>query len=399
MRSTRLPILLLAFAACSERTGQLDGNLDRAAAPLTQRAELVGEPVLVRSVAGGAPVLHYRSDTLLWADTATRGDTTFLSRGRAVTTTAVLTDSQWIQLAVPPHGRGVPFGLFGLWDGTELRPGAEMLTMTYGSETPATLMARLALARSRGVKMVIAMTGGGRANYLTDGVFDMGKWMARMDRFNTPAIRAAVAAAVSDGVLIANSVMDEPFNEGGRGNESNSWGPKGTMSKARVDSMCGYAKLMFPTLPQGVFQDYRLAPETSYQVCDFITSQYRTTKGPLADYRDGALALCRRDRHACAFAINLLDGGTPAKRAPGQTDYAPGDCPLTTTGGRGTYFPNCRMTAAQVREAGGVLGPAGCFLTGFRYDADFMANPENQEAVKDVVALLDGKAAPACVRR
>ena len=401
---TRFPILLLAFAACSqsteraERAELLKNDLD-GMSPVSSRIGAGSEPVLVRKFEPSVPVLHYRSDTLVWTDTATRGDTTFVSRGRAVTTTAVLTDSQWVQLTPPPRRNGIPFGLFSTWDGTQLQPNAELLTMTYGAESPATLVARLALARSRGLKMVIAMTGGARANYLTDGVFDLNKWKARMDRFNTPAIRAAVAAAVSDGVLIANSVMDEPFNAGGAGNESNSWGPAGTMSKARVDSLCGYAKAMFPTLPQGVFQDYRLAPETSYQVCDFITSQYRTTKGSLAEYRDGALALCRRDRHACAFAINLLDGGIPAKRAPGQTDYAPGDCPLTTTGGRGTYFPNCRMTASQLRAAGEILGSAGCFLTGFRYDSAFMAEPENQQALREIVATLAGKSAAPCIRR
>jgi hypothetical protein len=175
-------------------------------------------------------------------------------------------------------------------------------------------------------------------------------------------------------------------------------GPTGTMTKARVDSLCGYAKAMFPTLPEGVFHDYRLAPDSSYRVCDFITSQYRTSKGALAGYRDGALALCRRDRHACSFAINILDGGIPVKRSPGQKDYAPGDCPLTTTGGRGTYFPNCRMTAQQVRDAGRVLGPAGCFLTGFRYDSAFMASPVNQQAFRDVVTTLATRPAPACIR-
>jgi hypothetical protein len=248
------------------------------------------------------------------------------------------------------------------------------------------------------MKMVIAMTGGGRANYLTDGVFDMAKWQARVDRFNRPAIREAVAQAVSEGILIGNSVMDEPFNVGGPGNESNSWGPRGTMSKARVDSMCGYVKAIFPTLPQGVFQDYRLEPEGSYQVCDFITSQYRTAKGPLEEYRDGAMKLCRRDRRACSFALNVLDGGIQVKKTPGQKDYDEDDCPLTTTGGRGTYFPNCRMTPEQVREAGRVLGSAGCFLTGFRYDSAFMANPENQQAFRDVIATLATKHSSGCRR-
>jgi hypothetical protein len=310
----------------------------------------------------------------------------------------VISDSQTIRIAFPVPAGGTPFGLAGVWDGTKLAPGTELLTMTYGGETPATLLARIASARSRGVKMVTAMTGGARANYLTNGVFDMAKWKARMDGFNTAAIRSAVRQAVSEGILIGNSVMDEPFNVGGPGNEDNSWGPAGTMTKARVDSMCGYAKAIFPTLPQGVFHDYSLARDSSYKVCDFITSQYRGSKGPLAQYRDNALALCRRDRHACSFSLNLLDGGIPVKRQPGQTNYAPGDCPLTTTGGRGTYFPNCRMTAQQVRDAGRTLGVAGCFLTAWRYDSAFVANPAIQEAFRDVVAALQSVPAQSCTR-
>jgi hypothetical protein len=166
-----------------------------------------------------------------------------------------------------------------------------------------------------------------------------------------------------------------------------------------VDSLCGYARAMFPTLPQGVFQNYGLARDSAYRVCDFITSQYRTAKGSLTDYRDGALALCRRDRHACSFSINILDGGIPVKRTPGQTSYAAGDCPLSTTGGRGTYFPNCRMTAQQVRDAGRILGTAGCFLTAWRYDSAFMASPANQQAFRDVLETLAAKPATPCIRK
>jgi len=393
-----LSILLAALAGCSERNAQLKSNLDAmAAAPLPRtEAEAESEPTLTRRPADAAPRL--RTDTLYWTDSAARGDTTFGSRGRAITTTAVLTDSQWIRLAVPPVRVGIPVGLIAMWDGTALQPNAEMFTLTYGGETPATLPARLAVARSRGIRMVIAMTGGARARYLTGGAFDMAKWRARMQTFDTPEIRAAVAEAVRDGILIGNSVMDEPFNDGGPGNQSNSWGPAGTMSKARVDSMCGMANAIFPTLPEGVFQDYRLAPNDSYRVCDFITSQYRTAKGTVTAYRDGALGLCRRDHHACSFAINVLEGGIQVKRQPGQTDYLAGDCPLSTTGGRGTYFPNCRMTAQQVREAGRVLGPTGCFLTGWKYEAEFMANPENQAAFRDVAAMLAARPAGSCSR-
>src|SRR3954447_3662191 len=393
MNTTRFPLLLIALAGCSQSTERAEP-----AEQLINTFDAGAEPVLVRNVASGFSVLHYRSDTLTWTDTTSRGDTSFLSRGRAITTVSVVTDSQWIALALPALSTGIPFRLFGVWEGTELQPGAELLTMTYGSETPATLLARIATARRLGLKLVVAMTGGARANYLTSGVFDMTKWKVRMNGFTPPAIRSAVAAAVSEGVLIGNSVMDEPFNDGGPGNEGNSWGPAGTMTKARVDSLCGYARAMFPTLPQGVFHDYRLAGDSAYRVCDFITSQYRIAKGSLTDYRDGALALCRRDRHACSFAINILDGGIPAKRSPGQSNYAVGDCPRSTTGGRGTYFPNCRMTAQQVRDAGRILGSAGCFLTAWRYDSAFVSSPDNQQAFRDVLTTLAEKPAAACIR-
>jgi hypothetical protein len=393
-----LPYLLLLLA-CSdgeERSAAVSHfGTTRAAEHMELRAGSQSLMVLNAGWNGG-------SDTLSWSDSTRRGDTTFAARGRVITTTTLLVDSQWIQPPILPVISGIPFGLFGVWDGTQLRPYTEALTLTYGSESPKTIVARLEQARLRGVRMVTAMTGGARANYLTDGVFDMAKWMARMDVYNTPEIRAAVAQAVNDGVLIGNSVIDEPYNVGGPGNEANSWGPRGTMYKARVDSMCGYAKAIFPTLPQGVFQDYSLEPDGSYKVCDFITSQYGSRKGSLAEYRDKALALCRRDRHACSFSINLLDGGiqAPRRRADGtrKTDYDPTDCPLTTTGGRGTYFPNCRMTAQQVREAGQLLGSAGCFLTGWRYDSSFMANLENQEAFRDIIRVLGTRPAARCIR-
>ena len=54
------------------------------------------------------------------------------------------------------------------------------------------------------------MTGGSHSLYLTNGVFDLAKWKAKMDAYNTTAVKSAVAAAVADGTIIGNSVMDEP---------------------------------------------------------------------------------------------------------------------------------------------------------------------------------------------
>jgi hypothetical protein len=315
---------------------------------------------------------------------------------RVIATVGTLADTSAITVTVPLGSGGVsgiPFGPFATWDSLTIKPNTELFNLSHTGYTPDLILARIDIARAAGVAQLPAMTGGARANYLTDGVFDMAKWKARMDRYNTSAIKAAVAAAVADGTIIGNSVMDEPFNTGGPGNEGNSWGPAGTMTKARVDSLCAYVKTIFPTLPTGVFHDHRdFEPTKSYKVCDFIIAQYRSQKGSVQEFRDGALALGQRDGHAIAFSLNILDGGIQAVRD------GLWNCPLTTTGGRGTYNPNCRMTADQVRNYGIVLGSAGCALTMWRYDSGFMADAANKAAFKDVADRLATLPPKSCRR-
>ena len=68
--------------------------------------------------------------------------------------------------------------------------------------------------------------------------------------------------------------MDEPNVSGG--GDGNTWGPPGTMTKARVDSLCADTKAMFPTLPVGVQHRYDVfEPTKSYRVCDFVGQPIR----------------------------------------------------------------------------------------------------------------------------
>jgi len=90
------------------------------------------------------------------------------------------------------------------------------------------------------------------------------------------------------------------------------------------------------------------------------------------------------------FSINILNGGIQAPR------NRLWNCPSTTTAGRGTYEPNCRMTAEQVRSWGILLGSAGCGLMMWQYEDTFMADRENQQAFKDVADRLAGLPAKRC---
>jgi hypothetical protein len=331
--------------------------------------------------------------TGLYTAGGTAGDYKVIARSSGFADTAVVTlarASGGGGTPVPePTGTGIPFGPSGnvLNGTTETTP----FTMLIQGVSPSSIVSYLATARAGRIRLELNMTGGKHElNFAPGGHrFDLPTWKKRMDAYNTPTIRQAVAAAVADGIIVGNSVMDEPHVHGG--GDGNTWGPEGTMTKVVVDQMCGYVKAMFPTLPVGVAHRHdAFEPTKSYRVCEFIISPYSNRLGSVTTFRDAGLALARRDGHAIMFSMNIMNGGT-------QDRDGTWDC--IGTGGKGTYSPNCRMTPQQVRDNGLVLGPAGCALSMWRYDAAFMANPENLRAFRDVAARLATLRAKPCRRQ
>jgi hypothetical protein len=317
---------------------------------------------------------------------------------RVIAKSGTLADTSIVTISVP-LGSGAPTGLpFG--PSQQLSRTLQIhqpFTMTAdGGYNPTNMINRINAARAGGYKLLLQIPSGSHTNNgsplmsIIDGVyqFDEAKWRAAVDQFNTPVIRQAIADAVRDGVIIGDVVMDEPQVSGS--GDGNTWGPKGTMTKARVDGLCSYIKQIFPTLPAGPFHQHNtFEPNNSYYVCDFIVDQYNQRRGDITTFRDDGLALARRDGHAVMFSLNILDGGV-------QDTDGTWDC--TGTGGLGTHQPNCRMTADQVREWGKILGPAGCGLFMWRWDDSFIANPDNQQAFKEIAALMAAQPYKECRR-
>jgi hypothetical protein len=291
-------------------------------------------------------------------------------------------------ISSPDVGR--PFGISELWTsgGTSIRSsGVAAFTSSNDYVAPSAMVNHIATARARGIHVLLVMTGGSHSRYKTDGVFDMAKWKAWMETFNTPSIRDAIAAGVADGTVIGNSVMDEPQQHGNSTDPEKTWGPSGTMNKARVDSMCGYVKNIFPTLPVGVVHDATVfQPGISYHVCEFLVTQYAARKGSITSWRDQALSITQRDGMEVIFSLNLLNGGT-------QSTWP---CPVPQTGGNGTDSPNCQMTAKQIRDWGTLLAPLGCAMMSWRYDAAFVAKPENQAAFSAIALSVADLPRKAC---
>lgn len=288
---------------------------------------------------------------------------------------------------------GTPFGPSQQLDaGGPFRP----FTMTSDAMTPANVASRIAAARTGRYHLVLALTGGAHDKYLSviNGVlqFDLAKWRAAMDLYNTPAIRQAIADGVKDGTILGNNVMDEPQVSGA--GDGNTWGPPGTMTKAKVDGLCSYVTQLFPTLTPGVFHQHNtFEPDKRYTVCAFIIDQYNQRRGDVTAFRDAGLALGTRDGHGVMFSINVLNGGVP------DTDGT-WDCVGAGQYGKGTFTPNCRMTPEQVRTWGAVLGTAGCGgLFMWRYDGGYFALAPVAQAVTALGDTLGRTPSRPCVRR
>jgi hypothetical protein len=319
---------------------------------------------------------------------------------RVVATSGVLADTSAVTIT-SPLGSGTPVGLpFG--PAAQLTKAGSILspfTMTAdGGYTPSNIISRINTARAGGYKLMIQMPGGSHSNAnspllsVIDGVlqFDEGKWRAIVDQFNTPEIRQAIADGVRDGVILGDMIMDEPQVVGM--GDGNTWGPPGTMTKLRVDGLCKYIRDRFPTLPAGPFHQHdTFEPNNSYQICDFIVDSYNWKRGDVVEFRDAGVALARRDGHAIMFSMNILNGGV-------QDRDGVWDCTGPGQGGKGNHEPNCRMTADDMRQWGKILGPAGCGLYLWTYDAEFVNAPENMDAYRDVAATMATQPYKSCSR-
>jgi hypothetical protein len=277
---------------------------------------------------------------------------------------------------------GLPYGPTSLWNGVNsFEMGPAPFTLSQENTSAGSVITLINNARNKRQRLVLAMTGGSANDYKTSGKFDVSKWKRKMNTFKTTAIRNAVAAGVSDGTILGNMMMDEP--------ETPKWG--GNISKALLDDMAVYVKSIFPTLPAGVNvgpPGYRWRASERFHKVDFVRYQYNwwITSGNSSAWRSAVLDQAHKDGVAAAFSLNVLDGGT--KRSGSWS------CAY----GRGTYYPNCRMSPDQVREWGRALGPSGCYMMMWRYDDAFMSKSANRDAFHDIASLLATKSRRSCRR-
>ena len=301
--------------------------------------------------------------------------------------TAAPVDSTATVLAAVTY-TGIPFGPVGLWTMNKLNWGPSPFTGSQNYINADTLILQINAARNKGQRLMVAMTGGPSTRYTTNGQFDMTKWKSTMNTYNKTALKNAVAAAVADGTIIGNQMIDEP--------ETKRWGT--VLTKAMLDQMAAYLKAIFPTLPVGLNHGppgYTWRASERYTKVDYVLYQYNhyISSGNLVAWRDAVLAQAKRDGVKPALSLNILNGGMQDWGEDGTYN-----CTGTGQGGLGTRFPNCRMTSDQLRNWGKALTPYACFMMMWKFDAGYMSKSANLLAFKDIAALAASKPRPSCKR-
>ena len=257
-----------------------------------------------------------RADTGIWADTLRRGDTTFYSHGRIITTLAVLLDSH--QVSIPAVRFGIPNGPFHL--SLDSLCAQDQLgynaTFRFASSSGASLVRDLARAKACNGRVIVGASRS-RMKGTVDGVLNVAAGRAEIAKWPWDKVGPYIA----DGTIIGFYAGDDI--------SADEWGEQFSMPTrmAMWDSIYGELRLRAPNIPTMIRAKPTELAEWGYRGSN-ITTAWAQYRGP---YRDkdphfwvaAQVASAKAQKLGLIIGHNLLDGGCgPAKLAGGQTNTA-----------------------------------------------------------------------------
>jgi hypothetical protein len=312
-------LLVLIALGWSERPARRAGTGNPAAEPEASRAAL-----------GSRIGTAVRADTTVWTDTARRGDTTFYSSGRVLTTLAVLLDSH--QVSIPAVRLGIANGPFHLSLDSlcaQDRLGYSA-TFRFAVSSGASLISDLAQAKACNGRVIVGASRN-RMKGIADGGLNVAAGRAEIARWPWDRIGPYIA----DGTILGFYAGDDV--------SADEWGKQFSLPTrmAMWDSIYGEFRLRAPGVPTMI-----RAKPTDLAVWGYrgtnITTAWAQYRGPYRDKDPRAwvaaqVASAKAQKLGLIIGHNLLDGGCgPAKLAGGQPNTAclpnlPGTGTLGTT--------------------------------------------------------------------
>jgi hypothetical protein len=196
-------------------------------------------------------------------------------------------------VAAAAFAGGIPIGFFA-------QPTTQFGPRYNGGHqniSPNLLLKELAEIKSRGGKVVLALSGSPNY-YLEGGHFSMTKWKARVDRYKG----INFSSYAKDGTIIGHYMIDEP-------NDPANWNGR-PVTPAVLEEMAKYSKQLWPDLPTVV----RVEPSylaRDHRYLDAAWAQYLNRRGDVGDYIRRNVADAQERGVALIVGMNVLKGGIP----------------------------------------------------------------------------------------
>lgn len=368
-----LPIVLLTLSCSAERTSRLSTT-----SSLAQHS-------MAASYAPETPAAGVVRYTTPWADSSTRGNATFHSRGRVVTTVAVHTDSQWVEQ--PLVAAGIPYGP------TQLPPDS-LCTLGYTGTTlpvvPGKVLRDLERTRECGARTFAQI----RRAKLKDSNGDLSVQAAQAEIDGWPW--DGLCARMNDSTIIAFHIGDDVV--------AKEWGPAPLEVRlARWDSIAGAVAAKCPDAPIVIrARPRQLAQRDNWQ---WLTTAWAQYPGPLPrsgtpkDFFVAEVASAKKQNLGLVTGVNLLGGGC----GPAETGRCLPDIPGTSLRGSGknTY----QVSAAEFIDykTAAMSDPYVCASVdwgwGPTFRSDFHGRPEIQSAARTLGLMAGKRPSTNCVQK
>ena len=186
---------------------------------------------------------------------------------------------------------GIPFGNFA-------QPVSQLGSIFNGAHensTPTGLLRELQEIKSRGGKVILALSGSPR--YYKDGAgnFSYTKWKERVNRFRNVNFRSYI----EDGTIVGHYLIDEP-------NDPSNWNGK-EVSSSMVEEMAKYSKSIWPTMVTIVRAEPRHMGD-NHRYLDAAWAQYLYRRGNVNEYIKDVVGTAQRKGLALVVGMNVLKG-------------------------------------------------------------------------------------------
>ena len=324
------------------------------------------------------------SHTTPWADSTRLGDTAFYSRGRVVTTVAVIIDSIWSDRPSVRPSTGLPSGPFNL-------PPDSLCTLGYSATTLAVVDTRVLrdLQRTRecGARTFAQIRRGKLKD--SSGKLSVEATRAELDTWPWPGL----CGRVQDSTILAFYIGDDV--------EAPEWGPaRLPVRLAQWDSIAGLIRARCPAAPVAIrAHPNQLEARGEWLWLTTAWTQYASRRGPPEEFLALQVASARRQRLGLVAGVNLLNGGC----GPAERRKCFPDIPGTALGG--TQPELYQLSAAELiyYKTVALSDPYVCasvdWSWGPNFRSDFHQRPEIRPAIKALGLMAKKRPLRSCIQR